>query len=65
MGCQVHAIGKAIRPLFTDPVTYVLNGFMVSLHMIPCLFPAVGYTDQKYKMLLLSIAVSISHDLDL
>jgi len=22
MGCEVHAIGKAIRPLFTDPVTY-------------------------------------------
>ena len=21
MGCQVHAIGKAIRPLFADPVT--------------------------------------------
>ena len=21
MGCQVHTIGKAIRPLFTDPVT--------------------------------------------
>ena len=22
MGCQVHAIGRAIRPFFTDPVTY-------------------------------------------
>ena len=22
MGCQVHAIGKAIRPLLTDPATY-------------------------------------------
>jgi len=21
MGCQVHAAGKAIRPLFADPVT--------------------------------------------
>ena len=23
MVCQVHVIGKAIRPLFTDPVTYL------------------------------------------
>ena len=22
-GCQVHAIGKAIRPPFADPVTYI------------------------------------------
>ena len=25
MGCQVHAIGKAIRPLFADPVTYLFS----------------------------------------
>jgi len=24
MGCQVHAIGKAIRSLFADPVTYFI-----------------------------------------
>jgi len=23
MGCQVHAIGKAIRPIFADPVTNI------------------------------------------
>jgi len=23
MGCQIHAIGKAIRPLSADPVTYM------------------------------------------
>jgi len=23
IGCQVHAIGKAIRPLFTDLVTFI------------------------------------------
>ena len=28
--CQVHAIGKAIRPLFTHPVTY--NMCMVNIH---------------------------------
>jgi len=22
MSCQTHAIGKAIRPIFADPVTY-------------------------------------------
>jgi len=29
MGHQVHAIGKAIRPLFADPVTYMLFLFAV------------------------------------
>ena len=24
MDCQVHAIGKAIRPLFADQVTYII-----------------------------------------
>ena len=27
MDCQVHAIGKAIRPLFADPVTFYLLHF--------------------------------------
>ena len=27
MGCQVHVIGKAIRPLFADPVTYLVYLF--------------------------------------
>ena len=31
MGYQVHAIGKAIRPLFTDPVTYVPDKSILSL----------------------------------
>ena len=25
MDCQVHAIEKAIRPIFADPVTYTVN----------------------------------------
>ena len=31
MGCQVHAIGKAIRPLFADPVT-IIDSWVMSLH---------------------------------
>jgi len=31
MGCQIHAFGKAIRPLFADPVTimYEQDNFSV------------------------------------
>jgi len=28
MGCQVHAIGKGIRPPFADPVTLCMNKLM-------------------------------------
>jgi len=31
MGCQVHAIGKAIRPLFADPVTIMYEQVNVSV----------------------------------
>jgi len=29
MGCQVHAIGKAIRPPFADPITLCMNKLLV------------------------------------
>ena len=29
MGCQVHAIGKAIRPLFPDLETYMCTGVTI------------------------------------
>jgi len=29
MGCQVHAIGKAVRPFFTDPVTINFGGLLM------------------------------------
>ena len=32
MDCQVHAIGKATRPLFADPVTYTYDYLIYSLH---------------------------------
>ena len=34
--CQVHATGKAIRPLFADPVTYLRSSciFIGDLHSI-------------------------------
>jgi len=31
MGCQVHVIGKAIRPLFTDLVTIMYEQVNVSV----------------------------------
>ena len=34
MGCQVYAIRKAIRPLFTDPVTYTVCTIVVVMHTI-------------------------------
>jgi len=42
MGCQVHAIGKAIRPLFTDPATYTSTAntdqlyYLGHSNLIPC-----------------------------
>jgi len=32
MGCQVHAIGKAIRLLFADPVTYIDTSFIIIMY---------------------------------
>jgi len=29
--CQIHAIGKAIRPLFAGPVTIIINGTVFAL----------------------------------
>ena len=34
MGCQVHAIGKATRPLFADPVTFLMLNCSSYNHII-------------------------------
>jgi len=35
MGCQMHEIGKAIRPLFTDPVTNVVFKIDITFSVEP------------------------------
>ena len=48
MVCQVHAIGKATRPLFTNPVTHLYASFLASpMGITSMLLPSYVYPQQE------------------
>ena len=54
MGCQMYAVGKAIRPLFADPVTFIRkHSFSMIISMNPELILYLTLTTSFFLLPLL------------